>query len=84
MFQTTLDGLLAEADFDAWIEQLCELNYSNGKGQPGTPPGLYFRMLPVGYFEGIHSQRGIAGDVLIELTFSWSFGGPQTRLRLRH
>ena len=53
-------GLLAEADFDAWIEQLCEPYYSDGKGRPGIPPGVYFRMLLVGHFEGISSQRGIA------------------------
>jgi transposase len=67
VFYSKLNELLAEAGFDRWIEQLCEPYYANGKGRPGIPPGVYFRMLLVGYFEGIQSQRGIAwrcGDSL--------------------
>ncbi len=60
VFYLKLNELLAEAGFDAWVEQLCEPYYSNGTGRPGIPPGVYFRMLFVGYFEGIGSQRGIA------------------------
>jgi len=51
---------LAEGGFDAWAEKLCEPYYADGRGRPGIPPGTYFRMLLVGYFEGIGSQRGIA------------------------
>ena len=29
-------------------------------GRPGLPPGIYFRLLMIGYFEGIDSERGIA------------------------
>jgi hypothetical protein len=29
-------------------------------GRPGLPPGIYFRLLLIGYFEGIDSERGIA------------------------
>ena len=39
---------------------MCEPYYADGRGRPGIPPGTYFRMLLVGYFEGIGSQRGIA------------------------
>ncbi len=60
VFYQKLNNLLSEGGFDSWIEQLCEPHYSNGKGRPGVPPGVYFRMLLVGYFEGIQSQRGIA------------------------
>jgi transposase len=59
VFYVKLNQLLAEADFDPWIEQLCEPYYAAG-GRPSLPPGNYFRMLLVGYFEGIGSQRGIA------------------------
>lgn len=59
VFYEKLNGLLAEAGFDAWIEDLCEPYYAK-TGRPGIPPGVYFRMLLVGYFEGIGSQRGIA------------------------
>jgi transposase len=60
VFYQKLNSLLAEAGFDRWVEQLCEPYYADGRGRPGIPPGTYFRMLLVGYFEGIGSQRGIA------------------------
>lgn len=58
-FYVALNKLLAEAKFDAYVEGLCEPLYREG-GRPGVPPGVFFRMLFVGYFEGIDSQRGIA------------------------
>ena len=60
VFYRKLNGLLAEAGFDRWVEALCEPYYCRGRGRPSIPPGVYFRMLLVGYFEGIGSQRGIA------------------------
>ena len=54
---------LAEGGFDRWVEALCEPHYCQGQGRPSVPPGTYFRMLLVGYFEGINSQRGIAWRV---------------------
>ena len=60
VFYLKLNRLLAEGGFDHWIEGLCEPYYAAGRGRPSVPPGVYFRMLLVGYFEGIHSQRGIA------------------------
>jgi transposase len=62
-FYRALNRLLAEADFDRFVEGLCEPYYAHGVGRPGIPPGVYFRMLLVGYFEGIGSQRGIAWRV---------------------
>jgi transposase len=61
-FYKALNRLLAEAGFDRWIEQRCQQHYAQveKRGQPSIPPGVYFRMLLVGYFEGIDSQRGIA------------------------
>jgi len=59
VFYEKLNGLLAEAGFDSWVENLCQPYYAKA-GRPGIPPGVYFRMLLVGYFEGIGSQRGIA------------------------
>jgi transposase len=61
-FYKALNRLLAEAGFDRWIEQRCQPYYAQveKRGQPSLPPGVYFRMLLVGYFEGIDSQRGIA------------------------
>lgn len=60
VFYRKLNRLLAEGGFDRWIEALCEPHYCKGVGRPSVPPGVYFRMLLVGYFEGINSQRGIA------------------------
>jgi transposase len=60
VFYRKLNQLLAEAGFDRWVEGLCEPYYCQGRGRPSIPPGVYFRMLLVGYFEGIGSQRGIA------------------------
>src|SRR3954454_3657347 len=59
-FYQKLNALLAEAAFDDWIENLCQPYYAAIVGRPSIPPGVYFRMILVGYFEGIASQRGIA------------------------
>ena len=58
-FYTKLNAVLAEAGFDDFVEPLCAPYYKEG-GRPGIPPGVYFRMLFIGYFEGLDSQRGIA------------------------
>lgn len=58
-FYQALNDLLAEAGFDAYVEDLCEPHYKEG-GRPGVPPGVFFGMLFIGYFEDIDSQRGIA------------------------
>jgi hypothetical protein len=59
VFYDKLNGLLDEAGFDAFVEELCEPFYS-AVGRDSIPPGRYFRMLFVGSFEGLDSQRGIA------------------------
>ncbi len=51
---------MGEGGFYRWVEALCEPHYCKGQGRPSVPPGVYFRMLLVGYFEGINSQRGMA------------------------
>jgi transposase len=61
VFYRKLNELLAAADFDRFVEKLCRKYYDrDDRGRPSIPPGVYFRMLLVGYFEGIGSQRGIA------------------------
>jgi Transposase domain (DUF772)/Transposase DDE domain len=59
-FYQRLNRVLQEADFDTFVEDLCRPYYAEGLGRPGIPPGIYFRMLVVGYLEGLDSQRGIA------------------------
>src|SRR6202050_3078648 len=58
-FYERLNGLLSKRGFDAFAESACKSFYSK-TGRPGLPPGVYFRALLVGYFEGIDSERGIA------------------------
>ncbi len=59
-FYEKLNRLLAEAGFDDFVERLCCPYYAEGLGRPGIPPGVYFRMLFIGYVEGLDSQGGIA------------------------
>ena len=59
-FYKKLNKLLADANFDAWLEELCAPHYAKTMGRESIPPGVYFRMILIGYFEGIPSQRGIA------------------------
>ena len=59
-FYRRLNELLAESKFDQHAEGICEQFYTEKTGRPSIPPGVYFRMLLIGYFEGINSQRGIA------------------------
>lgn len=59
-FYERLNAVLAEAGFDAFVEEQCRSYYAEGKGRPSIPPGTYMRMLLVGFFEGLDSERGIA------------------------
>jgi transposase len=59
-FYDQLNQLLHEAGFDRFAEDLCRAHYAEGVGRESIPPGVYFRMLFVGYFEGLDSQRAIA------------------------
>src|SRR6202453_5213896 len=60
-FYERLNGLLSKRGFDAFAESACESSYAK-TGRPGLPPGVCFRALLVGYFEGIDSERGICGQ----------------------
>src|SRR5437870_13538908 len=59
-FYTRLNQLLREQGFDDFAEGQCATFYADTMGRPGLPPGIYFRLLLIGYFEGIDSERGIA------------------------
>jgi transposase len=60
-FYDAVNRVLAAHHFDAFAEQACAAFYDDGArgGRPGLAPGIYFRCLMVGYFEGIDSERGI-------------------------
>jgi transposase len=76
VFYQKLNKLLREALFDRFVESLCEPHYHDTMGRPGIPPGTYFRMLLVGYFEGIGSQRGIAWRCADSLSLREFLGVP--------
>ena len=59
-FYQRLNQILDEKKFDEFVEAMCEDFYAGEVGRPGLTPGIYFRLLMVGYFEGIDSERGIA------------------------
>ena len=60
VFYDRLQSVLVEADFDGFAEALCKPYYAARMGAPSVPPGRYFRMHLVGYFEGIGSERGLS------------------------
>ncbi len=59
-FYQRLNALLAKAEFDAFVEGRCAGFYAATMGRPSLAPAVYFRLLLIGYFEGIDSERGIA------------------------
>src|SRR3954451_1159934 len=59
-FYDWCNEVLAEAEFDEAVEMLCQPHYKDGVGRPSVPPGRYFRMLFVGQYEGLDSEREIA------------------------
>ena len=59
-FYARLNELLDASGFDAFVETKCQRFYAAVMGRPGLAPGCYFRLLLLGYFEGIDSERGIA------------------------
>ena len=59
-FYAQLNRLLDAADFDTYVEGLCQPFYADTMGRPSLPPGRYFRLLLIGYFEGLDAERAIA------------------------
>jgi len=59
-FLSALEQLLEESRFDEFVEGRCQRFYAEKRGRPSLAPGMYFRLLLIGYFEGIDSERGMA------------------------
>jgi hypothetical protein len=59
VFYDKLQAVLIAAGFGAFVERQCAKEYAPRRGRPSLPPGRYFRMLLIGYFEGIDSERGL-------------------------
>ena len=62
-FYKRLNELLDGEKFDEFAESECARFYARNNGRPSLPPGTYFRLLLIGYFEGIDSERGMAWRV---------------------
>ena len=62
-FYQRLNELLDSEGFDAFVEARCAKFYAERYGRPSLTPGIYFRSLLIGYFEGIEAERGIAWRV---------------------
>jgi transposase len=61
VFYDRVNAILGKEEFDTFAEKECVWFYkSEVMGRPSMAPGVYFRMLMIGYFEGINSERGIA------------------------
>jgi transposase len=85
VFYTKLNEVLAEAGFDEFVETLCQPLYDEtNNGRPSIPPGVYFRMLVVGYYEGLGSQRGIAWRCNDSLSLRSFLGVPLTEKTPHH
>lgn len=68
-FYDRLNKVLAENRFDSKVEKLCRKFYKQSRyGRPSMAPGVYFRALLIGYFEGLDSERGIAWRVADSLS----------------
>ena len=62
-FYRRLNELLDQAGFDEFCETGCQKFYHEKLGRPSLAPGIYFRVMLIGFFEGIESERGIAWRV---------------------
>ena len=67
-FYARLNRILDGERFDEFVEKLCAQFYAEKVGRPSLPPAVYFRLLLIGYFEGVDSERGIAWRVADSLT----------------
>ena len=63
VFYDRLQSVLIEGGFDGFAEAACRPYYAAGMGAPSAPPGRYFRVHPVGYFEGIGSQCSAGNEL---------------------
>jgi transposase len=67
-FYARLNQLLRDGHFDDFAETRCAAFYATTMGRPGLAPGIYFRLLLIGYFEGLDSERAIAWRASDSLT----------------
>jgi transposase len=73
-FYRRLNEVLDRQGFDAFCERRCRSFYHEKLGRPSLPPGQYFRLMMIGFFEGLDSERGIAWRVADSLTLRQFLG----------
>jgi transposase len=83
-YYTVVNKILREKGFDRYSEGLCAKFYARKVGRPGLAPGVYFRCLLLGYFEGIDSERGIAWRAADSLSLRDFLGVPASKLTPDH
>ena len=78
VFYDRLRSVLIEGGFDGFAEAACRSYYAARLGAPSVPPGRYFRMHLVGYFEGIDSERGLewrcSDSLSLRSFYGWKAG----------
>ena len=83
-FYQRLNQILEAHEFDAFVETQCTPFYAEKLGRPSLTPGLYFRLLLIGYFEGIESERGIASRTIRSRCAGfWASGSTRRRRSTR-
>jgi len=83
-FYRAVNRILADEGFDRYVERLCSKFYAKKMGRPGIAPGIYFRTLLLGFFEGIDSERGIAWRAADSLSLRDFLGVPASKLTPDH
>jgi transposase len=84
LFYERLNTVLTAEKFDQRIETICRKYYKSSSGRPSITPGTYFRMLLLGYFEGIESERGMAWRAADSLSFRQFLGYDLSELTPDH
>ena len=83
-FYRAVNRVLADEGFDRYVQGLCSKFYAKKMGRPGLAPGIYFRSLLLGFFEGIDSERGIAWRAADSLSLRDFLGVPASKLTPDH
>ena len=83
-YYQAVNKVLAEKGFDRFAEKTCARFYAKKMGRPSMAPGVYFRCLLLGYFEGIDSERGIAWRAADSLSLRDFLGVPASKVTPDH
>jgi len=83
-YYQAVNKVLAEKGFDRFAEKTCAKFYAKKMGRPSMAPGVYFRCLLLGYFEGIDSERGIAWRAADSLSLRDFLGIPASKVTPDH